>query len=48
MDPLIPSVSQIALSCGFKDFTHFSRRFKATYLATPRDCRRTTLMTKLD
>ena len=50
MDPLMDgqSISQIALSCGFKDFTHFSRRFKAAYLATPRDCRRTTLMTKLD
>jgi len=33
-------ISQIALACGFKDFTHFSHRFKAAYLATPRDCRR--------
>ena len=32
-------ISQIALACGFKDFTHFSRRFKTAYLATPRDYR---------
>jgi AraC-like DNA-binding protein len=50
VDPLMDgqSISQIALSCGFKDFTHFSRRFKAVYLATPRDCRRMALIRKLD
>jgi AraC-like DNA-binding protein len=44
-DPLMTgeSISQIALACGFKDFTHFSRRFKARYLSTPRDCRRIAL-----
>ncbi len=33
------SISQIALSCGFKDFTHFSRRFRFAYQASPRDFR---------
>jgi AraC-like DNA-binding protein len=44
-DPLLngESISQIALACGFKDFTHFSRRFKATYFESPRDYRRMAL-----
>jgi AraC-like DNA-binding protein len=42
------SISQIALACGFSDLTHFSRRFKARYLATPRDCRRKVSRRDLD
>ena len=33
-------VTDIALSVGFKDLAHFSRLFKATYGASPRDFRR--------
>jgi AraC-like DNA-binding protein len=49
-DPVLngQSISQIALACGFRDFTHFSRRFKVAYVATPRDCRREALTRDLD
>lgn len=40
-DPLMASASiaQIALACGFSDFAHFSRRFRAAYSASPREYR---------
>ena len=34
------SIARVALSWGFKDPTHFSRRFKAAYGMLPRDWRR--------
>ena len=33
------SIAQIALACGFSDFAHFSRRFRAAYAASPREYR---------
>jgi AraC-like DNA-binding protein len=38
-------VTDIALSVGFKDPAHFSRLFKATYGASPRDFRRSVAST---
>ena len=42
LDPLLvrESVTQIALACGFSDLAHFSRRFRAAYSMSPRECRR--------
>jgi AraC-like DNA-binding protein len=34
------SIASVAYSWGFKDPTHFSRRFKAAYGTLPRDWRR--------
>lgn len=41
-DPVLSgqTISQIALACGFVDFTHFSRRFKAAFAQTPTEFRR--------
>ena len=41
-DPLLAAktVGQIAWDCGFSDFSHFSRRFKAAYGITPSEFRR--------
>ncbi len=41
-DPLLAakSVGQIAWDCGFSDFSHFSRRFKAAYAVRPSEFRR--------
>jgi AraC-like DNA-binding protein len=41
-DPLLAgkSVGRIAWDCGFSDFSHFSRRFKAAYAITPSGFRR--------
>lgn len=41
-DPLLmsKSVSEIAFNCGFSDLTHFGRRFKAAFSATPSEFRR--------
>lgn len=33
------SIAQIALACGFSDFAHFSRRFRAAYATSPREHR---------
>ena len=40
-DPLLAreSITQIALSSGFSDLAHFSRRFKAAYALAPREYR---------
>lgn len=41
-DPLLSSkdISQIAFDCGFSDFAHFSRRYKAEFLVSPSEFRR--------
>ena len=33
------SIAQIALTCGFADFGHFSRRYKEAFGASPREDR---------
>lgn len=41
-DPLLAnrSISEIAFACGFSNFSHFSRRFKAAFSMTASDFRR--------
>ena len=46
-DPLArQSVSAIAFSCGFSDFSHFSHRFKAAFSISPSEFRREQLASK--
>jgi AraC-like DNA-binding protein len=39
-DPGRRKIIDVAFDCGFKDVTHFARRFKARFGMTPRDSRR--------
>ncbi|MEQ8696746.1 MAG: helix-turn-helix transcriptional regulator, partial [Bauldia litoralis] len=34
-----PAIAEIAYACGFSDLSHFNRRFKARFGATPREVR---------
>lgn len=49
-DPLLAGqgISEIAFGCGFNDFAHFSRRFKATFLMSPTEFRRKQLPVNRD